>query len=406
MRELWLVAKREYITRIRQRSFLLGILAVPLLIMASTGIVILANPGNRDDRPIGYVDQSGVLAAGVLPEPAEGEKPLLVRAYADPETAQAALEAGEIRAYYVLPPEYLESRRVDLYYLDKPPDQSTQNRFGRFIRANLLADRALAQRPWALEGPELITRSVDGTRDWSTSNIINMIAPFAAAFFFFFAAMGSSGYMLEAVTDEKENRTIEIMVTSVTPGQLIGGKALGLMAVALSQMAIWMTAAVIALLVVASQMPSLTNLQVPWELLAVFGLYFFPSFALISGMMIAIGSAVSDHRQGQQISGILNMLFILPVLLSPIVFINPDSPALVGATLFPTTSMLTIMLRWGMTIIPFWQLAVSWLLLVVTAGLSIWAAARIFRLGILRYGQALSLRETLAGLRLRRSRTA
>ncbi len=405
MRELWLVAKREYITRIRQRSFLLGILAVPLLIMVATGIVVLANPGDGDDRPIGYVDRSGVLAAGVLPEPAEGEKPLVVRAYADPAAAQAALEAGEIRAYYVLPPEYLESRQVDLYYLDQPPDQSTQNRFGRFIRANLLADQSFAQRPWALEGPELITRSVDGTRDWSTSNIINIIAPFAAAFFFFFAAMGSSGYMLEAVTDEKENRTIEIMVTSMTPGQLIGGKALGLMAVALSQMAVWITATVIAMLVVASQMPSLRNLQVPWELLAVFGLYFFPSFALISGMMIAIGSAVSDHHQGQQISGILNMLFILPVLLSAIVFINPDSPALVGLTLFPTTSMLTIMLRWGMTIIPFWQLAVGWLLLVVTAGLSIWAAARIFRLGILRYGQALSLRETLAGLRLRRSRT-
>lgn len=405
MYELWLVAKKEYITRTRQRSFLLGILAVPLLIVVSTGIVVLANPGDRDERPIGYVDRSGVLAAGVLPEPAEGEKPLVVRAYTDPAAAQAALEAGEIRAYYVLPSEYLESRQVDLYYLDQAPDQSTQNRFGRFTRANLLADQPLAQRPWALEGPELITRSADGTRDWSTANIINVIAPFVAAFFFFFATMGSSGYMLEAVTDEKENRTIEIMVTSMTPGQLIGGKALGLMAVALSQIAVWITAAVIALLVVASQMPSLTNLQVPWELLAVFGLYFFPSFALISGMMIAIGSAVSDHHQGQQISGILNMLFVLPLLLSAIVFINPDSPALVGLTFFPTTSMLTIMLRWGMTIIPFWQLAVSWLLLVITAGLSIWAAARIFRLGILRYGQALSLREVLAGLRLRRSRS-
>jgi len=121
--------------------------------------------------------------------------------------------------------------------------------------------------------------------------------------------------------------------------------------------------------------------------------------------MIAIGGAVTDHRQGQQIAGVLNMLFVLPMLFSALVFINPDGPVLVGLTLFPTSAMVTIMLRWGMTIIPFWQLAASWVLLTAAAGLSIWASARIFRLGMLRYGQALNLREALAGLRLRAGRS-
>ena len=406
MREVWIVAQGEYQARVRRRSFLLGILAVPLLIIISTGVALLVNLGGRDSRPVGYVDQSGVLAAAVVPTLEEGEEPLEVRAYADPAVARVALEAEEIQAYYVLPPDYLASRQVALYYLDQAPSQSIQDDFGQLIRANLLADQSLGALDWAMEGPELVTRSADGTRDWSVSNIVNVIVPFAAGFFFFFVVMGSSGYMLEAVTDEKENRTIEILTTSMTPEQLVGGKALGLMAVALTQMAIWVAVAVVALLIAAPRVPFLANAQVPWGLLAIFGAFFLPSFALVSGMMIAIGGVVPDHRQGQQIAGVLNIFFVLPMLLSALIFINPDNPVIVILTFFPTTAMVTILLRWGMTIIPFWQLAGSWLLLVAVSGLSVWGAARIFRLGMLRYGQALNLREVLAGLRARRSRSA
>lgn len=406
MRELWIVAQEEYRTRVRQRSFLLGILAIPLLIIVSAGVSILVSLGRTDSRPVGYVDQAGVLAAAVAPAPEEGEDPLETRAYADPAAARAALDAGAIQAYYVLPADYLESRQVDLYYQERGPSMATQNEFGRFIRANLLVGEPFGTRPWVLEGPELKILSADGTRDWSSANFASIILPYLVGFFFFFAVMSCSGYMLEAVTDEKENRTIEIMATSMTPEQLVGGKALGLMGVALTQVAIWIAAVVVAILIAAPFVPFLQNVQVPWGLVVVFALFFLPSFTLINGMIIAIGGAVPDHRQGQQISGILNMLFVLPMLLSAIVFVDPDSPVLVALTFFPTTSMLTIVLRWGMTVIPFWHLAVSWVLLTAAAGLSVWAAARIFRQGMLRYGQALNLREVLAGLRARRGQSA
>ena len=166
MRELWVVAQDEYRRRVRQRIGLLGILAVPLLIIISTGVALLVNLGGGDSRPVGYVDQSGVLAGAVTPVLEEDEDPLEVRAYADPAAARAALEAGEIQAYYVLPPDYLQSREVQLYYLDQGPNAPTQSRFGRFIRANLLAGQPLAARSWALQGPELAIRSADGSRDW------------------------------------------------------------------------------------------------------------------------------------------------------------------------------------------------------------------------------------------------
>jgi len=128
-------------------------------------------------------------------------------------------------------------------------------------------------------------------------------------------------------------------------------------------------------------------------------LYFIPAYALIASMMIAIGSAVSEMSQGQQIAGMLNLLFFVPYFFFATVFANPNSPLLVALTLFPTTAFITITMRWGVTVIPLWQLIASWIILAASAGSGIWIASRVFRAGMLRYGQPLPLQGVLAALR-------
>jgi len=115
--------------------------------------------------------------------------------------------------------------------------------------------------------------------------------------------------------------------------------------------------------------------------------------------MIAAGSAATNLHQGEQLAGILNLFFILPLFLTILIFENPGAPIVVFFTLFPTTAFMMISLRWGVSTIPFWQMGVSWVLLVGTAVFAIWAAAKIFRAGMLRYGQPLSLKGALAILR-------
>jgi ABC-2 type transport system permease protein len=213
--------------------------------------------------------------------------------------------------------------------------------------------------------------------------------------------MSSAGYLLQAVTDEKENRTVEIMFTSLSPEQLIGGKAAGLIAVALSQILVWVVAVVVGLVVGAQFLEPLQTVRVPWTFLLVMILYFLPAYVLMAGLMTAIGSMVTEMQQGQQIAGVLNMLFILPFFFVSVVFFNPDSPILIALTLFPTTAFITVAFRWGMTVMPAWQLIASWVLLVGTAGLSVWASARLFRVGMLRYGQRIDLRAALQIIRAR-----
>ena len=135
--------------------------------------------------------------------------------------------------------------------------------------------------------------------------------------------------------------------------------------------------------------------------MGVIGAFFLPGYALVGGIMTAIGSAVTEHRQGQQIAAILNMIFMAPFFLVALLMAQPNSPLMVALTLFPLTAFLTVVLRWSVSIVPWWQLAVSWVLLVAAAGLSLWGSARVLRAGMLRYGQRLSLRGVLDAIAAR-----
>ena len=394
----WLVIKHEYGTMVRKRSFLLSTLGVPALIVVIMAISIFFASGSSDERPLGYVDQSGVISA--QPQVAASQdQPVAIMPFADEQAARDALAAGTIQGFYLLPADYQQTGQVTLYYGQDLPGQDVRDSFDVFLRTNLAAGQAPDVRQRLVSGVDVTVRSADGRREFSEAGVLNILLPFAAGFFFIYAVLASSGYLLQAVTAEKENRTVEIMATSLSPLQLIGGKALGLMAVALTQLLVWAVALVIGLVAAAQFFPEVRAVEIPWGLLGIVLFWFVPSYALMAGLMISIGSTVTEMQQGQQIAGILNLLFVFPFFLTVMIFTSPNSPLMVLLTLFPTTSFLTVSMRWAVTAIPLWQLAASWILLVISAGVSIWAASRIFRVGMLRYGQRLELRGVLAAIR-------
>jgi ABC-2 type transport system permease protein len=400
MHNLWLVAKHEYLKIVKQKSFLIGTLGIPVLIILVMTVSILVALGQRGKLPLGYVDHAGILSESVtLPVSEKGEPAVTIRAFADEAAAQTALEANTIQAYYVVPDDYIESGRVHLYFLNKRPGEVVQDDFADFLRANLLAEHPNDVQRRMLEGSNVTFRSIDGKRELDSENMVGFMVPFVAAFFFVFAVMNAGSYMLQAVTDEKENRTIEVLATSIRPEELIGGKALGLMSVGFTQLAIWVLTGVIALLVASPFVPEIQGLHIPWSFLGVAVLFFVPAYALIAGLMTAVGGMVTDLRQGQQITGILNLFFTLPFFFVALMMAKPNSPLLIVLTLFPTTAFVTITMRWAMTSVPMWQLGLSWVLLVTSAVTSVWLAARIFRLGMLRYGQALNVKMIVASLR-------
>ncbi len=401
MRKLWVVATHEYAKITRKRSFLFGTLAMPLFFVVIMALTIVAFVAGEDQRPIGYVDQAGMLkvVTSLPPTEDDGPNPVKLLAFADEPQARAALDNGQLQAYYVLPADYLTTHNVQLYYWDKQPSSAALRRFDNLVRANLAAALPAEVAARARQGINLTARSADGRQEVGGQSIVNLLVPFFIGLFFTMVVLSSGAYLLEAVTDEKESRTIEVMATSMTPGQLIGGKAIGLMAVALTQIGILLVTIVIGVFVGAQFIEALRGFSIPWSMLLTLALFFLPTFALIAGMMLAVGSMVTETRQGQQIAGALNMLFTLPFFFFIVFFSAPNSPLATILTIFPTTAFLTIALRWGITTIPVWEMIVGWLSVTTSALVMVWAASRIFRVGMLRYGQRLDLKSMLHAVR-------
>jgi ABC-2 type transport system permease protein len=397
MRNFWLVARHEYRRTVGRRAFLLLTLAIPVGLAALIALVVAIETGGKSTLPIGYVDQAGVLEADAQASLPDAEERVPVRAFADEEAARAALEQEEIQAFFVLPPTYPESLATDVYYLEEPPGEAAWEDFDDFVRANLVRPYPEAVQVRLLEGTEVIVRDIASGRAFRSGP--ELVVPVIGSILFFVATMMASGYMLQVVADEKENRTMEVMLTSVTPGQLILGKAVGLLAAALTQLGIYVVTGVVTVILARPFVPDLAEMTVPWGYLGVMALFFVPAYALIAAIMVALGSAVTEVQQGQQVAGLLNLVFALPLLLVVMILRDPGAPVVVFFSLFPPTAFMTIALRWGLGTVPVWQLGVSWVLLVATAGGVFWLAAKVFRAGMLRYGQPLSLRSAMAAIR-------
>jgi ABC-2 type transport system permease protein len=397
MTKLWHVAWHEYRRHVFKRRFvLIGLLSVPLLILVMVGLFFLIISLNTNTTPLGYVDYSGLLADPLpAPAPEPPDRPVPILPFETEAAARSALEAGQIQAYYVLPADYLSTGRLSVIHLGalKSP---ARTQFYDFLTANLLrsTDPVIANR--LVQGAELIVQSPDGSRSISSKNWFNVLVPIVAGIAFIIAMFSTGGYLMQAVVEEKENRTMEVIITSVSPNQFMAGKIIGDTAIGLTQIILWMLFIVIPILVLRNTMSFLRGIQIAPQTLLLGVFVMFPAFILVSALMAAIGATVSEAREGQQMVGMLSLPIWIPYMLTSLLMSNPNSPLALGLSLFPLTAPLTMLMRDGLTILPAWQIALSSAIQVLSAVGAIWLAGRAFRLGMLRYGKRLKWREVFA----------
>jgi ABC-2 type transport system permease protein len=203
----------------------------------------------------------------------------------------------------------------------------------------------------------------------------------------------SSGYLMQAVVEEKENRTMEIIITSVSPVQLMAGKIIGDIAIGLTQLGVWLVFIVLGISIGGRYVSWLQQISLPVEVLALAAVVLAPAFVMFCALTAALGATVTEGREAQQVTGLFSLVIWLPYFFIALLIEHPNSPLALGLSFFPLTAPLTVLLRAGFTEIPGWQLATSSIILVLSAVGSLWLAGRAFRLGMLRYGQRLRLAE-------------
>lgn len=398
MSKIWQIIRYEYVRHVFRRRFLFSLLSLPAAVIVMVGVALMIAGLGTDKSPVGYIDPSGVLANPVqLPESTDIFSPTIdFIAYSSQDQAQAELEAGIIQAYYVLPADYPQNNQVELLYLDEP-DSNVTTQFRNFVRSTLMENADIS--------PEVIDRlaqgfnytleSADGSRQMRDDQWYLSLTPFIAGIMFVIVVMTSGGYLLQAVVEEKENRTMEIVITSVSPAQLMTGKIIGNIGVGLTQLVVWLIFAWIGLKVAGNFWPILQDFSLPPDYIGVMLLILLPSFVMVAAIMAAIGSTMTEMREAQQISGMFSLPFMVPFYVSSAIMMNPNGSLAMALSYFPLTAPITILMRMSFTVVPGWQIAINVATLVVFAILAIWFAIRAFRLGMLQYGKKLSFKEVL-----------
>jgi ABC-2 type transport system permease protein len=243
------------------------------------------------------------------------------------------------------------------------------------------------------EGNLITTTSLDGSREIREDQWYTIFTPFIAGIMFVIVVMTSGGYLLQAVVEEKENRTMEIVITSVTPAQLMTGKIIGNIGVGLTQLVVWLIFGWIGLRVGGQFWPILQDFSISTDYILLLLAVMLPAFVMVSAIMAAIGSTMTEVQEAQQVSGLISLLMSIPYFISSTIMMNPNGTLPVILSYFPLTAPSTIIMRSGFTVIPTWELVINISILVAFALFAIWFASRAFRMGMLRYGKKLSIKE-------------
>ncbi len=395
--KFWFVALNEYRKHVFRKRFLLAIISVPALLAVSFLAGMISVYFTRNMDPVGYVDQAGVLANPIpVPEEIAVGKPVELIAFSDVDTAEAALAKGEIQAYYLLPPEYTETREVQLVYIDEPGSNAEENFFD-FLQVNVSAGVPENVRTLVLTGYDVTVRSTDGTREFNESQILNLILPVVFGFLFTFVLSSGSGYLANAVSEEKENRTIEILSTSMSANQFILGKVLGIVMVILTQVVSRL------LFFVAAFFGARAAFDSPWidaakldlNLLLMLLAIFIPSFFFFAGIALTISSTVTDSSEGQQAIGIISMPVGFSYWFAYLIISNPSSAFSVTLSLIPFTAPTLMPLRMAFGVVPWVQVLALVGITTVSAVFTIWLAARAYEIGMMQYGKRIRLGELL-----------
>lgn len=344
--------------------------------------------------PVGYVNHSDLLA-GFEPKAPLGKflsSDVAYISFSTDAEAESALQKGTIQAYYVIDANFDQNGKASLVYL-KFPAKTIQDKFTDQIHQFLIKTQPSAIVDRLTEGYHLTMVSMDGSRTMGENDWINIVLINVAGIFFIIVVLSSSGYLMSALVEEKENRTMEIVVTSVSADQLMAGKVLGNLCVGLTQMAVWMIALFLGYLLGKDQFVWLQSINISLGTILSLAGVMLPGFVVVAALMAMLGSTVTESREAQQMAGLITLPFVAPYWITTPMLLNPNGSLPVGLSLFPLTAPLTMIIRISITSVPVWQVLLSSGILILTAIAAIWLSARAFRLGMVRYGKKISFKE-------------
>lgn len=388
MTNLGKVFKFEFLNLITRRSFLLMIVLVPLIPIVLFTLLGLLNDDQTqtlgqmftsevaNPLPIGVVDQSGIvtdfpdwLTNGNLVE------------VADENTARQRTVANQLEGFFVISSDYVESGKVTYFKpeINMITEIVQQGTLDELLNYNLMdsdQDMFLRYTNPVNYTYEYLNPETADTRDQNL--VANYVVPYVITMLFYMLILISSSIMINAVGKDKDNKTIEIMLTSVSPMDLFLGKLLGYGAASLLQMLAWGGGVVAFMKLGGQSLAFLQGTSLPNQVMILGIPYFLLGFFLYGSLMAGIGALAPNLREGNSSSFILTMPLIFVLLIINQLISEPNSFFITFLSILPLTSSVVMMTRLAIGMVPFWQIALSFGVLFATVFLVVRGVSNLF----------------------------
>ncbi len=430
MRKLKLIIKREFLAKVKNKSFIILTVLSPVLMVGLVMLIIFLNQKNTEEiRTVAFVDESHILSSAFTNTSSTKYVDLTSLGLDEAKNKTKEFYYGLI---YVPESDSLVSfsKGISFYSEDSPSLtflSSIEDKLEIIIR-NLKIEQLnidLEKLKSTETDIEIVSENFSGEKSSKIGSILRMIAGagFGYLIFMFIIIYGTS--VMRSVIEEKTSRIIEIIISSVKPFQLMLGKILGNALAGILQFIIWMISAGFLMFIVMAffgiettsstsgmaqmnpeimqqmQETSANELQLVFQeiknlpiltMFFSFIIYFLGGYLIYSSIYAAIGAAVDSETDTQQFMMPVLMPLIIAIYVGFSVIENPHGPIALGFSLFPLTSPIVMLMRIPFGV-PWWQIATSMLLLILTFIVMVWFAAKIYRVGILMYGKKPSYKE-------------
>jgi ABC-2 type transport system permease protein len=395
MNTVWTIVRHEIFVTIRRKGYLFLTFGVPVIAAIAVALFVMSR-GDEDesgpqnpldklpDKPIGYVDHSGAFG-----DP--GELAGVFKPYPDEATARAALERGELDSFFIIADDYMQTGKVTRKASQMGIPRSDSDLFRAFLIFQLLGDKSphLLLRLYAparVIEHQLDTAGVELSQTEEDQFGTNFALVYAFAMILLMTTFIPSGYLIRSVVTEKENRTIEVVLSSLRPIQLLAGKVLGQGVMGLLQLVIWLASGWALFNLASGEVSALSGIDLTSGKLLIVLFYFLGSFLLTSCLFAGLGAVSTNMREGPQYASFFTLPMIDPIWLTTIFIESPNGSLAVIMSLIPITAPLTMVQRIAITVVPWWQLGLSLVLLFAGSVFTLWLVAKVFRVNILLSG--------------------
>jgi ABC-2 type transport system permease protein len=413
MRNILLVAKREYLEQIRGRAFKFSTIAMPLLIVALLGFSHYMNHKAGTGEHIAIVADDAALANQVRQQMLDDKWAQYKVDVTAPATAEQRDELKrQVRARAIdgilsidaSDPQKITATITSLSVADASVYGGLQNALNRGI----INERMIAKGMSQAEADAVLAKvSIDALQLDKDGKIgknngsATVIKAFLILFILSIPIMLYGLDMARAIIDEKTSRIFEVMLAVAKPSDLLAGKLLGVGGVGITQIAIWVAGASVFMgtSLAAELLTGDIAIRFSWQEAVFFPVYFVLGFALFSAIFSGLAATCETANDLQKFMWVPIIPLYTSMGLLGLMIKDPNSAWSIAATLCPLTSPYTMVSRMGMAVVPLWQIAISVILLVLTTWGVLWFSSRLYRVGILMYGKRATLPEIMRWLR-------